>query len=94
MNKNNLPPHLEYCDELARYIERASCAVSVLGDLLEAAPEEAFNGTAAGQSLGFILQIMGEGMMQRGMDGYAFVARNREATTTANTALPTEEKTT
>lgn len=75
---NNLPQHLEYCDEQARYIEHASCAVAVLGDLLEATPEEAL-GEGRTQSLGFLLQILGEGMMQRSMDGYDFIRRNRDA---------------
>ncbi|MDD2894355.1 MAG: hypothetical protein PHF20_10580 [Halothiobacillaceae bacterium] len=88
---NNLPPNLEYCDELARYIEHASCAVSVLGDLMEAAPEEFFNGTSAGQSIGFLLQTLGDGMMQRSMDGYAYVRRNRDAGPEKTTALPATE---
>jgi len=82
-NLNNLPPHLEYCDELACYIERASCAVSVLGDLLEALPEENLDSSMS-QSLGFLLKILGDGMMQRSMDGHGFVTRNRNAV--SNTA--------
>lgn len=88
---NNLPPHLEYCNELAVYIERASCAVSVLGELLVDAPEETFNGTSAGQSLGFLLQTLGDGMMQRSMDGYDFISRNRDAISKVNAAQPAEE---
>lgn len=89
---NNLPPHLEYCDELAAYIEGASCAVSVLGGLLEAAPEETFNGTGAGQSLGFLLQILGDGMMRRSLDGHAFIKRSLDTVPKDNAAQPAEEK--
>ena len=92
MNNNNLPPHLEYCSELAVYIERASGAVSVLGDLLADAPEETFNGTSAGQGIGFLLQILGDGMMQRSMDGYAFLRRNSVAASEKNTVQTAEEK--
>lgn len=88
----NYPPHLEYCDELAAYVERASCAVMVLGDLLEAAPEEKFPGDGASQSLGFLLQILGDGMMQRSLDGYAFIRRSLDAMPKNNAAQPAEEK--
>jgi len=93
MNKNNLPPHLEYCDELAVYIERASCAISVMGDLLADAPEETFNSTGAGKSIGFLLQILGAGMMERSMDGYAFIRRNSVATPENNAVQADEGKT-
>lgn len=88
---NNLPPHLEYCNELAQYIERASCAVAVLGDLLEAIPEEDLN-EGATQSLGFLLQTLGDGMMQRSMDGYAFITRNSVAAPENNAIQTAEEK--
>lgn len=81
----NLPPDLEYCDDLARYIERASCAVSVLGELLEAIPEEDFPDSSANQSLGFLLQILGDGMMQRSMEGYNYISRQQGPITTDNT---------
>ena len=91
MNNNNLPPHLEYCSELAVYIERASCAVSVLGDLLADAPGETFNGTCAGQGIGFLLQILSDGMMQRSMDGYNIISRYRDAIPKDNAVQPAEE---
>lgn len=84
-NLNNLSPHLEYCDELARYIEHASCAVSVLGDLLEALPEESHDSSMY-QSLGFLLKILADGMMQRSMDGYGFITRNRNAVSSGTDA--------
>lgn len=90
---NNLPPHLEYCGELAQYIERASGAVSVLGDLLADAPEETFNGTSAGQGIGFLLQILGDGMMQSSIDGYAFIRRNSVSAPENNAIQTVEEKT-
>lgn len=89
---NNLPPHFECCDDLASYIERASCAVAVLGDLLENVPEEAFNGAGAGQSVGFLLQILGAGMMQRSLDGYAFITQQRDAISKETAVQTVEEK--
>jgi hypothetical protein len=89
---SNLPPHLEYCDELASYMERASCAVSVLGDLLADAPEETFNGSGTGQSLGFLLQILSDGMMQRSMNGYDFIRRNSVAAPENNAIQTIGEK--
>lgn len=58
------PTPLEYCDELATYIEKASCAVCVLGDLLENAEDDGLHDGQT-QSLGFLLQILGDGMMQQ-----------------------------
>jgi hypothetical protein len=62
----------QQCEKLANYIERSSCAVSVLGEILETVPEEKLDEGRV-QSLGFLLQIIGESMMQRSMDGYAYL---------------------
>lgn len=86
-NRPALPPHLEYCDELATYIEQAGCAVAVLGDLLEVVPEENL-GEGRTQSLGFLLKILGDGIMQRSMDGYNFIQRNREAAPLDGSSTP------
>lgn len=79
---NNLPSHLAYCDELAVYIERASCAVMVLGELLEAAPENALSDGRT-QSLGFLMKILGDAMMQRSLDGYKVIGGYCNAAQTA-----------
>ncbi|MBS4015399.1 MAG: hypothetical protein KGZ86_03080 [Candidatus Latescibacteria bacterium] len=46
------PTPLHYADELTWYIEQASCAVSVLGDLLKDTREKNW-GDGMEQSLGF-----------------------------------------
>jgi hypothetical protein len=78
---------LECADEMATYIERASCAVSVLGELLAAIPEEDMDEGAI-QSLGYLMKILGDGMFQRSMDSYAYLGkcRGKELNATASDA--------
>lgn len=78
---------LEYCRELAMYIEKASCAVSVLGDLLENAEEEDLHDGQT-QSLGFLLQILGDGMMQQSTAARRFISRNRLPTAAESAPQP------
>lgn len=87
---NNLPPHLEYCGELARYIEHTSCAIDVLGDLLTAIPEEKFNDLDA-QSLGFLLKVLGDGMLQRSLNGYDYIQRNCKAAPSMGAQAPSPD---
>lgn len=76
--KEVVAQHLESYEELARYIEHTSCAIDVLGDLLKAIPEEKFNCLDA-QSLGFLLKILGDGMLQCSLNGYDYLQRNHKA---------------
>ena len=63
---------LEQLNDLTQFVEHASCAMSVLGDLLKAIPEEKLTAGTT-ESLGCLLQILGDGMMRRSLDGYKFI---------------------
>jgi hypothetical protein len=68
---------LEYANELTAYIEQASCAVSVLGDLLKAMPPEDME-EGQEQSIGFLLNIIGDGMMYKSEFARNFITRMEE----------------
>lgn len=79
---------LQYADELTLYIEQASCAVSVLGDMLKAVPEEEL-GDGVVQSLGFLLNIIGDGMMYRDEAARNYIWKTKKAA--SSVAVPASQ---
>lgn len=77
----------QYAHELTGYIEQASCAVSLLGELLQNSREEYLKEGAV-QSVGFLLDILGDGMMDRCMRAYDFVREEADRTATPPNQQP------